>query len=119
MNNINVLLLAFLFILSSENTVPFRAFSKRKSPTDNPLLQRVSFDPDMSPINVTLFSNSFQPWSCEIEGKVKIQPLKGVEEKVLCSLGWTNLSDFLNKSLVATSYTDRGEEQYQIQVYII
>ena len=112
-NNINVLLLAFLFILSSENTVPFKAFSKRKSPTDNPLLQRVSFDPDMSPINVTLFSN------CEIEGKVKIQPLKGVEEKVLCSLGWTNLSDFLDKSLVATSYTDRGEEQYQIQVYII
>nr|XP_043611775.1 disease resistance protein RUN1-like [Erigeron canadensis] len=89
--------------------------------SDNkPLLQRISFDPDMSPISIAGVPESFQAWSYEIEGMVKIQPLEGVEEKVLCSLGWTNLSDFLDKTDIVRTYNSRrgkAVEQFQIQMY--
>nr|XP_043608911.1 uncharacterized protein LOC122580814 [Erigeron canadensis] len=70
----------------------------------------------MSPISIDVGSSSFRPWSYEIEGMVKIEPLEGVEEKVLSNLGWTNL-DFLNNKHVRTYHHSRGVEQSQIQMY--
>nr|XP_043609016.1 disease resistance protein RPV1-like isoform X2 [Erigeron canadensis] len=84
----------------------------------NKILQKISFDLDMSPINIVVSSCSFRPWSYEIEGMVKIQALESVEEKVLCSLGWTNLFDFLNKRHVRTYHLGSGVEQsHIIQMY--
>nr|XP_043611772.1 disease resistance protein RPV1-like [Erigeron canadensis] len=75
----------------------------------------ITFDPEMSQIDVTI--NSFRAWSYEVQGMVKIQPLEGVEEKVLSSLGWTKLSDVLNKRQVVSYESCRGIEQSQIQMY--
>nr|XP_043608915.1 disease resistance protein RPV1-like [Erigeron canadensis] len=82
-----------------------------------PLLQRILFDPDMSPVSIDLLSNSFRAWSYEIEGMVKIQPLEGVEEKLLSSLGWTKLLDLLDIRQAVTYCDWRGTEQSQIQMY--
>jgi len=79
------------------------------------LLERISFDPDMSPISINVSLTSFRSWSSEIEGILKIQPLESVEEKVLSSLGWSKLYlDFLNKRHVGTYQSYRGAEEYPI-----
>nr|KAJ0225121.1 hypothetical protein LSAT_V11C100040150 [Lactuca sativa] len=60
-----------------------------------PMLQKVVFDPEMSPLQLlSIDCHIIALSSCEVEGVVKIQPMAGVEEKVLRSLGW-NRSDFL------------------------
>ncbi|XP_042758826.1 disease resistance protein RUN1 isoform X1 [Lactuca sativa] len=81
-----------------------------------PLLQKVLFDPKMSPLKFLLEWKMFATSSFEIEGMIKIQPMAGVEEKVISSLGWTNL-EFLNERRVATSTRDRGYEESEIQMY--
>ncbi|KAL7615983.1 hypothetical protein Lser_V15G03521 [Lactuca serriola] len=54
-------------------------------------LEKVVFDPKMSPLGLFSFLRRYTLGSYEIEGMVKIQPMVGVEEKVLRSLGWINL----------------------------
>ncbi|KAL7615524.1 hypothetical protein Lser_V15G03511 [Lactuca serriola] len=54
-------------------------------------LEKVVFDPKMSPLKLFSFLRSYTLGSYEIEGMVKIQAMVGVEEKVLHSLGWINL----------------------------
>ena len=82
-----------------------------------PLLHRISFHPDMSPVSIEASWTSLRPWSYEIQGMVKIQPLEGVEKKVLCSLGWSNL-DFIDKrrEVVTYDFWRRPEESHIIQV---
>ncbi|KAL7616982.1 hypothetical protein Lser_V15G03501 [Lactuca serriola] len=58
---------------------------------DHESLEKVVFDPKMSPLMLFYFPRSYIPGSYEIEGIVKIQAMVGVEEKVLRSLGWSNL----------------------------
>nr|XP_043612192.1 uncharacterized protein LOC122583885 [Erigeron canadensis] len=78
--------------------------------------QRVTFDPDMSPIWIVI-GHSSRGWSYEIEGMVKIQPLESVEEKVLSTLGWSHLLDdlLLRQAVVYHDYR-RGPHQIQIQM---
>ncbi|GKE27259.1 Toll/interleukin-1 receptor domain-containing protein [Tanacetum coccineum] len=45
--------------------------------------------------------------SIEIEGMIKIQPIAGVDDTILCSLGWSNL-EFLNNRRVGTYHFARG-----------
>ncbi|KAI3738971.1 hypothetical protein L2E82_29288 [Cichorium intybus] len=47
---------------------------------------------------------------------VKIQPMAGVEEKVVRGLGWTELA-FLNERCLGTYSSFRGAETSQIQMY--
>nr|KAJ0227734.1 hypothetical protein LSAT_V11C100039170 [Lactuca sativa] len=64
-------------------------------------IEKVVFDPDMSPLQLSINWSDYAswidctPWLYEIQGMVKIQPMVTVEEKVLHSLGWTNF-DFHN-----------------------
>ncbi|KAL7616987.1 hypothetical protein Lser_V15G03506 [Lactuca serriola] len=54
-------------------------------------LEKVVFDPKMSPLKLFSFLRNYTLGSYEIEGMMKIQAMVGVEEKVLRSLGWINL----------------------------
>ncbi|CAI9269535.1 unnamed protein product [Lactuca saligna] len=64
-------------------------------------IEKVVFDPDMSPLQLSINWSDYAswidciPWLYEIQGMVKIQPMVTLEEKVLHSLGWTNF-DFHN-----------------------
>ncbi|XP_052622781.1 disease resistance protein RPV1 [Lactuca sativa] len=78
------------------------------------LLRKVVFDPRMSPLE--FFMNWKTPSSFEFEGVIKIQPMVGVEEKVLHCLGWTNL-DFIKGRHVTTSVSYRELEESEIQMY--
>ncbi|XP_023751061.1 disease resistance protein RPV1 isoform X1 [Lactuca sativa] len=80
------------------------------------LLRKVVFDLKMLPLKLSMLSDHLALSSIEIQGMVKIQPMVGVEEKVLCSLGWTNL-DFLNIMRVGTYFRGRGSEESEIQMY--
>ncbi|XP_023746967.2 disease resistance protein RUN1 [Lactuca sativa] len=59
--------------------------------SDHQSLEKVVFDPKMSPLMLFYFPRSWTPRLYEIEGMVKIQAMVGVKEKVLRSLGWINL----------------------------
>ncbi|KAL4581137.1 hypothetical protein LXL04_017346 [Taraxacum kok-saghyz] len=80
-----------------------------------PYVEKVVFDPDMSPL--LFYSNPMYFPSClyEIQGMIKIQPILDVEEKLLCSLGWTNL-DFLNKMRNGTDSSHTGSKTSKIQM---
>ncbi|KAL7616120.1 disease resistance protein RUN1 [Lactuca sativa] len=82
----------------------------------NPLLHKLLFDPQMSPLIFLVEWQLFAPSSFEFEGLIKVQPMEGVEKKVLRSLGWTNL-DFLNERRVRTNVRFRGSEESEIQMY--
>ncbi|KAL7617850.1 hypothetical protein Lser_V15G03005 [Lactuca serriola] len=79
-------------------------------------LVHVAFDPEMSPLRLSLAWNSLAPPSFQIEGVVKIQPMTDVEEKVLCSLGWINF-DFLNQMHVKIGYIYPDLKEFVIQMY--
>ncbi|KAL7617421.1 hypothetical protein Lser_V15G03794 [Lactuca serriola] len=84
--------------------------------TYKPSLRKVVFDPKMSTLKLSLGWRILARSSFEFEGMVKIQPMAGVEEMVLCNLGWTNL-DFLNGRHLTTS-VDYGEsDESEIQMY--
>ncbi|KAL7616807.1 hypothetical protein Lser_V15G03396 [Lactuca serriola] len=78
------------------------------NPDDVYYIQKVVFDPEMSPLRLSItwidytFLLESEIGSYEIEGIIKIQEMVSVEEKVLHSLGWSNL-DFLNKKHVGTN----------------
>ncbi|XP_023767307.1 disease resistance protein RPV1 isoform X1 [Lactuca sativa] len=79
-------------------------------------LRKVVFDPQMSPLKLALGRRILVHSSSEFEGVIKIQPMAGVEEKVLHRLGWTKL-DFLNGRHVTTSSTYGESEESEIQMY--
>ncbi|CAI9269325.1 unnamed protein product [Lactuca saligna] len=72
-------------------------------------IEKVVFDPEMSPLQLSIRWIGYASWivhalgSYEIEGLVKIQAMVSVEEKVLHSLGWSNL-DFLNERCMVMIY---------------
>ncbi|KAL4561302.1 hypothetical protein LXL04_033466 [Taraxacum kok-saghyz] len=78
-----------------------------------PLLRKILFDQEMSPLKFSYDWKWFIPSFFEVEGMVKIEPMASVKEKVLRSLGWINL-DFLNKMLKGKDSSDIGSE---IQMY--
>ncbi|XP_023751026.1 disease resistance protein RUN1 isoform X1 [Lactuca sativa] len=84
--------------------------------TFKPLLRKVVFHPEMSPLDLIIPWKLLAPSSLEIQGIVKIQPIEGVEEKVLRSLGWSKL-DFLSKRRTGTYTRYRGTEESKIQMY--
>ncbi|XP_023745334.1 disease resistance protein RPV1 isoform X3 [Lactuca sativa] len=79
---------------------------------------KVAFLPEMSPLRLSI---DWVDWiyrtiglnDYEIEGIIKIQEMMTVEEKVLHSLGWTNL-DFLNERRVGTN---SSESEIQMMIY--
>ena len=79
------------------------------------LIRKISFDPEMSPLSLNMTTNQLASSSMEIEGMIKIQPIAGVDDTILCSLGWSNL-EFLNKRRVGTYHPKRGPEGSQTQV---
>ncbi|KAL7617417.1 hypothetical protein Lser_V15G03791 [Lactuca serriola] len=84
--------------------------------SNKPLLRKVVFNPQMSPLKLFLGWKMHTRSSLEFEGLVKIEPMAGVEEKVFCSLGWTKL-DFLNGIQLTTSVEYRESEESEIQMY--
>ncbi|KAL7617423.1 hypothetical protein Lser_V15G03796 [Lactuca serriola] len=84
--------------------------------SSKPLLRKVVFDPQMSPLNFSLGMMILAHSSFEVEGMVKIQPMAGVEEKVLHCLGWTNL-DFLNGRHVTTFLWTIKPKESEFQMY--
>ncbi|XP_042758012.1 uncharacterized protein LOC111899437 [Lactuca sativa] len=81
-----------------------------------PFPRKTIFDLEKSTPDFTIDWESLEPSSFEFEGVIKIQPMAGVAERVLRSLGWTNL-DFLNGRQVRTNFYFRGSEESQIQMY--
>nr|KAJ0227494.1 hypothetical protein LSAT_V11C100040090 [Lactuca sativa] len=81
-----------------------------------PMLQKVVFDPEMSPLQLVIDWDMLPPSSFEVEGMVKIQPMTSIEEKVLCSFCWTK-PDFLNERHVVTLTSLRDNEKSEIQMY--
>ncbi|KAL7618556.1 hypothetical protein Lser_V15G03738 [Lactuca serriola] len=79
-----------------------------------PMLQKVVFDLEMSPLQLIIDWDMLPPSSFEVEGMVKIQPMTGIEEKVLCSFCWTK-PDFLNERHVVTLTSLRDNEKSEIQ----
>ncbi|XP_023746930.2 disease resistance protein RUN1-like [Lactuca sativa] len=84
--------------------------------SDRESLEKVVFDPKMSPLMLFYFPRSYTPRSYEIEGMVKIQTMVGVEEKVLRSLGWINLLH--NKRNVGNNPTESGMQMlYEFGIF--
>ncbi|KAM0006758.1 hypothetical protein Hdeb2414_s0008g00275941 [Helianthus debilis subsp. tardiflorus] len=73
----------------------------------------------MSPLTLNGTSNIMSNSSLEIDGIVQIQAMSGVEEKILHSLGWTNL-DFIiknNERRLRTYIYGSGSTDCQTQMY--
>ncbi|KAK1420744.1 hypothetical protein QVD17_22586 [Tagetes erecta] len=68
-------------------------------------VRKIKFDPQMSELNFYGGWKTLEPWSFEIDGMVKIQPLVDVEEKVLNSLGWKNLGSIKERPLGTCYFT--------------
>ncbi|CAI9269319.1 unnamed protein product [Lactuca saligna] len=66
-------------------------------------IEKVVFNPEMSPLQLSINGSDDASWI--IEGMVEIQPMVSVEEKLLHRLGWTNL-DFLNQRHMGTNYSE-------------
>ncbi|XP_023745407.1 disease resistance protein RPV1 isoform X1 [Lactuca sativa] len=79
---------------------------------------KVVFVPEMSPLQLSMDwlewkYSSLELNDFEVEGMIKIQEMMSVDEKVLRSLGWTNL-DFLNERHVGTN---PSESEIQMMYY--
>nr|GEW85810.1 hypothetical protein [Tanacetum cinerariifolium] len=70
----------------------------------------------MSPLDLQMTWECLPASSIEIEVIIKIQPIAGVDDTILCRLGWSNL-EFLNKRRVGTYQNGRGPEGSQTQMY--
>ncbi|CAI9269429.1 unnamed protein product [Lactuca saligna] len=79
----------------------FLASSHRSS------IEKLVLNRTTSILRLSYDDRNYGRWSYEIEGVVKIQAMVGVEEEVLCSLGWTNL-DFRNDTRVRTNFRRSG-----------
>ncbi|CAI9269442.1 unnamed protein product [Lactuca saligna] len=86
-------------------------------PHRNHSIEKIVFDPEMSPLRVLFHLRGFERGSYEIEGMVKIQPIVGVDKKVLRRLGWTKL-DFLNERHLGTNSLDSEMQMfYQFGIF--
>ncbi|CAI9269624.1 unnamed protein product [Lactuca saligna] len=92
------------------------AFMDLSFDSNKPLLRRVVFDPEMSPLIFIINWKMLTSSSCEIQGLIKSQPMSNVSEKVLRSLGWSKLN-FLNARFVKTDVFFGGSEESEIQMY--
>ncbi|GJT56114.1 Toll/interleukin-1 receptor domain-containing protein [Tanacetum coccineum] len=81
-----------------------------------PCIRKISFDQEMSPLDLPMNFIDLAASSIEIEGIIKIQPIAGVDDTILCSLGWSNL-EFLNNRRVGTYHFARGAEGSRTQMY--
>ncbi|PWA40244.1 toll/interleukin-1 receptor (TIR) domain-containing protein [Artemisia annua] len=80
------------------------------------LIQKIAFDPEMSPLRLWFPFYQMAASSIEVEGMIKIQPIAGVVDTILCSLGWGNL-EFINKRRVRTlHHYAREPEDSQTQL---
>ncbi|GKE12977.1 Toll/interleukin-1 receptor domain-containing protein [Tanacetum coccineum] len=79
-------------------------------------IRKISFDQEMSPLDLQTTLEGLAASSIEIEGIIKIQPIAGVDDTILCSLGWSNL-EFLNNRRVGTYHFARGAEGSRTQMY--
>ncbi|GKC45145.1 hypothetical protein Tco_1062867 [Tanacetum coccineum] len=70
----------------------------------------------MSPLDLQTNLEGLPASSIQIEGLIKIQPIAGIDDTVLCSLGWSNL-EFLNKRHVGTYNYVRGAEGSRTRMY--
>ncbi|KAJ0746832.1 putative P-loop containing nucleoside triphosphate hydrolase, leucine-rich repeat domain superfamily [Helianthus annuus] len=77
---------------------------------------KIKFDPQMSPLNFYGGLKTLEPWSLEIDGMVKIQPLVDVEEKVLNRLGWKNLESVKERQW-GTCYFTGSNTSPKTQMY--
>ncbi|KAJ0612151.1 hypothetical protein HanHA300_Chr01g0023891 [Helianthus annuus] len=78
----------------------------------------IKFDPEMSPLRSVIDWPSSPASSFEIDGMLKIQPMASVEEKVLRSLGWTNLDYYIKeRSLRTHQYAEYLVGLTQTQMY--
>ncbi|PWA49926.1 toll/interleukin-1 receptor (TIR) domain-containing protein [Artemisia annua] len=93
-----------------------QVFKENASDVYMSLIQKIAFDPEMSPLRLWLPLYELAPSDIEIEGMIKIQPMAGVDDTILCSLGWRNL-EFINKRRVGTYHNARGPEGSQTQMY--
>ncbi|KAL4561669.1 hypothetical protein LXL04_033840 [Taraxacum kok-saghyz] len=67
--------------------------------------KKVVFNLEMSPLKVHSFSRSSAPGPYEFEGMIKIQSMVDVDDKVLRSLGWTDI-DLLKERHVGTNSSE-------------
>ncbi|KAD5802389.1 hypothetical protein E3N88_13749 [Mikania micrantha] len=65
----------------------------------NPSIRKIKFDLEMSPLTLLGAFRYLLP--CEIDDMLKIQDMASVEEKVLHSLGWTDLECIMNLEYLA------------------
>ncbi|CAI9269393.1 unnamed protein product [Lactuca saligna] len=105
-----------LEILSMENCKklksvenPPRTLSRLLFSVNGDLQGKVVFDPEMSPLELSPRRVASAAFSYEFEGIIKIQPMVCVEEKVLRSLGWSNL-DFLNERHLGANSREFGTQ---------
>ncbi|PWA38273.1 toll/interleukin-1 receptor (TIR) domain-containing protein [Artemisia annua] len=92
------------------------SFKRIKNGYYKSLIQKIAFDPEMSPLMLGLSVYHLAGSSIEIEGMIKIQPIAGIDDTILYSLGWSYLK-FINKRRVETHRYQRGEEESQTQMY--
>ncbi|KAK9058326.1 hypothetical protein SSX86_023167 [Deinandra increscens subsp. villosa] len=85
-------------------------------PDHKNLLRKISFVPEMAALELIADRNLLAPSSFEIEGMIKIQPLAGVEKKVLRNLGWRWLK-FYELRCMVTNSNYGGPQESQIQMY--
>ncbi|KAL4561979.1 hypothetical protein LXL04_034165 [Taraxacum kok-saghyz] len=89
-------------LMSVEHLPPTLTYLDLYFDSDKPLPLKVSFDPEMYPLQFSIDWKMNAPSSFDFEGMVKIQPMADVEENLLCSLGWTELN--LHKSEIQMCY---------------
>ncbi|KAK9050874.1 hypothetical protein SSX86_030156 [Deinandra increscens subsp. villosa] len=80
------------------------------------LLRNISFVPEMAALELIADRNLLAPSSFEIEGMIKIQPLVGVDNKLLSNLGWESL-EFYKLRCMVTNSSYGGPQESQIQMY--
>ncbi|XP_042758530.1 disease resistance protein RUN1 isoform X1 [Lactuca sativa] len=105
-----------LEILSMENCKKLKSvehppctLSRLLFSVNGDLQGKVVFDPEMSPLELSPRRVASAAFSYEFEGIIKIQPMVCVEEKVLRSLGWSNL-DFLNERHLGANSQEFGTQ---------
>ncbi|KAD5802341.1 hypothetical protein E3N88_13701 [Mikania micrantha] len=82
---------------------------------DGDSLRKIKFDSEMTPLMLLGNSPLLLSFEIEIDGMVKIQGMTSVEEKVLNSLGWTNLDFNKERHLKFIDNWDTHFIDYQTQ----
>ncbi|GJZ98154.1 Toll/interleukin-1 receptor domain-containing protein [Tanacetum coccineum] len=113
---LEILVMEYCAMLDSIEHPPRTLLSLRTNSRYMSCIRKISFDQEMSPLDLQTTLIGLAASSIEIEGIIKIQPIAGVDDTILCSLGWSNL-EFLNKRRVGTYDYTRGPEGSRTQMY--